>query len=106
MSIERFTDEDILNIADALNQRPRRILGQYHSPTELFDTFLTRFILLIMFLIYILFTSTCNLPFRINTTSTKKDTRMYMVTRDLKYVICHGLVYDMVGNAIDDIDLS
>ena len=39
MSIERFTDEDILNIADALNQRPRRILG-YRSPTELFDTFL------------------------------------------------------------------
>ena len=36
---ESLTDEDILNIADALNQRPRRILG-YHSPTELFDTFL------------------------------------------------------------------
>lgn len=39
MSIELFTDEDILNIADELNQRPRRILG-YHSPTELFDMFL------------------------------------------------------------------
>jgi len=39
MSIERFTDEDVLNIADELNQRPRRILG-YHSPMELFDTFL------------------------------------------------------------------
>ncbi|WP_296770657.1 helix-turn-helix domain-containing protein [Selenomonas sp.] len=39
MSIERFTDEDILNMADELNQRPRRILG-YHSPTELFDMFL------------------------------------------------------------------
>ena len=39
MSIERFTDEDVLNMADALNQRPRRILG-YRSPTELFDTFL------------------------------------------------------------------
>lgn len=39
MSIELFTDEDILNMADELNQRPRRILG-YHSPTELFDMFL------------------------------------------------------------------
>ena len=39
MTIERFTDEDILNMADELNQRPRRILG-YHSPTELFDMFL------------------------------------------------------------------
>ena len=39
MSIEPFTDEDILNMADELNQRPRRILG-YHSPTELFDIFL------------------------------------------------------------------
>ncbi len=39
MSIEHFTDEDILNMADELNQRPRRILG-YHSPTELFDMFL------------------------------------------------------------------
>ena len=38
-SIERFTDEDVLNMADALNQRPRRILG-YHSPTELFESFL------------------------------------------------------------------
>lgn len=38
-SIERFSDEDILNIADALNQRPRRILN-YYSPEELFDTFL------------------------------------------------------------------
>ena len=39
MSIERFTDEDVLNMADALNQRSRRILG-YHSPTELFESFL------------------------------------------------------------------
>lgn len=39
MSIELFTDEDILNMADELNQRPRRILG-YHSPTELFDMLL------------------------------------------------------------------
>ncbi len=38
-SIERYSDEDILSIADALNQRPRRILG-YHTPTELFDHFL------------------------------------------------------------------
>lgn len=38
-SMESFHDEDILNIADAINQRPRRILG-YHTPTELFDAFL------------------------------------------------------------------
>lgn len=37
--MESFHDEDILNIADAINQRPRRILG-YHTPTELFDAFL------------------------------------------------------------------
>ncbi len=40
-SIERFSDEDILNIADELNQRPRRSLG-YHSPIELFDDILDR----------------------------------------------------------------
>lgn len=39
MSIERFSDEDILKIADMLNQRPRRVLG-YHTPDELFDEFL------------------------------------------------------------------
>ena len=39
MSIERFSDEDILNMADTLNQRPRRALG-YHTPSELFDAFL------------------------------------------------------------------
>ena len=39
MSIERFSDEDILNMADMLNQRPRRVLG-YHTPSELFDAFL------------------------------------------------------------------
>ncbi len=38
-SIEHFTDEDILQMADALNQRPRRILD-YRTPTELFDKFL------------------------------------------------------------------
>ena len=27
MSIERFSDEDILNVADTLNQRPYRVLG-------------------------------------------------------------------------------
>ena len=31
--------EDVLSIADELNQRPRRILG-YHTPAELFDHFL------------------------------------------------------------------
>ena len=30
-SIECFSAKDILNMADVLNQRPRRILG-YHSP--------------------------------------------------------------------------
>lgn len=39
MSMERFSDEDVLNIADTLNQRPRRVLG-YHTPSELFDAFL------------------------------------------------------------------
>lgn len=40
------TDEEVdemerLNIADALNQRPRRALG-YHTPSELFDAFLDK----------------------------------------------------------------
>ena len=39
ISMKRFSDEDILTIADMLNQRPRRILG-YHTPAELFDAFL------------------------------------------------------------------
>ena len=39
MSMERFSNEDILNMADTLNQRPRRVLG-YHTPSELFDAFL------------------------------------------------------------------
>ena len=38
-SIERYSDEDVLSIADELNQRPRRIMG-YHTPAELFDHFL------------------------------------------------------------------
>ncbi|XOQ28866.1 MAG: IS30 family transposase [Selenomonas sp.] len=38
-SIERYSGEDVLSIADELNQRPRRILG-YHTPAELFDHFL------------------------------------------------------------------
>lgn len=38
-SMEPFCNEDILNMADALNQRPRRILG-YHTPMELFRAFL------------------------------------------------------------------
>lgn len=37
--MERFSDEDVLNIADTLNQRPRRVWG-YHTPSELFDAFL------------------------------------------------------------------
>lgn len=39
MSIEQFSDENILNMADTLNQRPRRVLD-YHTPSELFDAFL------------------------------------------------------------------
>jgi IS30 family transposase len=38
-SIERYTDEEILSFADALNSRPRRVL-EYHTPEELFDRFL------------------------------------------------------------------
>lgn len=38
-SIERYSDEAVLSIADELNQRPHRILG-YHTPAELFDHFL------------------------------------------------------------------
>lgn len=38
-SMEHFSSDDILNTADVINQRPRRILG-YHTPTELFDAFL------------------------------------------------------------------
>ena len=38
-SIEQHTDDDILDIADTLNQRPRRILD-YHSPAEFFEAFL------------------------------------------------------------------
>ena len=38
-SIAQLSADDVLNMADELNQRPRRILG-YHTPTELFDAFL------------------------------------------------------------------
>lgn len=38
-SIENYSAEDILNIADDINMRPRRILG-YHCPAELYDHFL------------------------------------------------------------------
>ena len=38
-SIEQYTDDDILDMADILNQRPRRILD-YHSPADLFEAFL------------------------------------------------------------------
>ncbi|WP_243642186.1 IS30 family transposase [Pectinatus cerevisiiphilus] len=38
-SIEHYTDEEILSFADDLNSRPRRVLG-YHSPEDLFDSFL------------------------------------------------------------------
>ena len=39
VSIENFSDEDILWAADALNSLPRRNLG-YCTPEELFETFL------------------------------------------------------------------
>ena len=39
VSIEQHTDDDILDMAATLNQRPRRILD-YHSPAELFEAFL------------------------------------------------------------------
>ena len=39
ISIEQYTDDDILDMADTLNQRLRSIL-EYHSPAELFETFL------------------------------------------------------------------
>ena len=39
VSIEQFTDEDILAAADELNGRPRKKLG-YRTPEELFEAFL------------------------------------------------------------------
>lgn len=45
-------------------------------------------------------------PFKIKYYINSKNTRMYMVTRDLAMSYVTGLVYDMAGNAIDDIDLS
>ena len=41
VSINAYTDEDILAAADELNGRPRRKLG-YRTPEELFDAFLDR----------------------------------------------------------------
>ncbi len=37
-SIEQFSDDDVLMMADELNDRPRRILG-YKTPTDLFGAF-------------------------------------------------------------------
>ena len=37
--IDGYSDEDILNIADEINSRPRRVFG-YQTPAELFNTFL------------------------------------------------------------------
>ncbi|ANR70042.1 hypothetical protein AXF19_02910 [Selenomonas sp. oral taxon 126] len=37
--IDGYSDEDILNIADEINRRPRRVLG-YQTLAELFRTFL------------------------------------------------------------------
>lgn len=41
VSIEKFSDEDILAFADELNGRPRRKLG-YRTPEELFEAFLDK----------------------------------------------------------------
>ena len=40
-SIEKYTDEEILSFADALNSLPRKVLG-YHMPADLFDAFLDK----------------------------------------------------------------
>ena len=39
VSINKYTDDEILTFADSMNVRPRRSLG-YHYPDELFDAFL------------------------------------------------------------------
>jgi IS30 family transposase len=41
VSVERFSDEEILAFADELNGRPRRQLG-YRTPEELFESFLDK----------------------------------------------------------------
>jgi len=41
VSIEKFSDADILVFADELNERPRRKLG-YRTPEELFEAFLDK----------------------------------------------------------------
>ena len=62
MSMERFSDENILNMVDTLNQRLRRVLG-YHTPSELFLMQPSmKFILLSVFPDYGCLNSTCNLP--------------------------------------------
>ncbi len=60
--MERFSDENILNMVDTLNQRLRRVLG-YHTPSELFLMQPSmKFILLSVFPDYGCLNSTCNLP--------------------------------------------
>ena len=39
VSLEKYSDEDILSATNELNRRPRKKLG-YHTPKELFDAFL------------------------------------------------------------------
>ena len=45
-------------------------------------------------------------PFQIKYYLDSKNTRMYMVTRDLAQTYVTGVVYDMEDNAIDNIDLA
>ena len=65
MSMERFSDEDVLNMADTLNQCPGRVLG-YHTPSELLMHSSMKFMLLSVFLDYSCSNSTCNLPTRVH----------------------------------------
>ena len=61
MSMERFSDEDILNMADTLNQRPRRVLATIRRQSYLMHSSM-KFMLVSVFPDYGCSNSTCNLP--------------------------------------------
>ena len=61
MAIERFSDEDILNMADALNQRPAVFWATIRRQSCLMHSSM-KFMLLSVFLDYGCLNSTCNLP--------------------------------------------